>query len=112
MASDLPYKEKDDPQNHTKDKHIHPVDVKLKEEVNTFVVDVNNNLFEINEEINLLPEEDPKFIPLVKKVDQLGWDKDTWVSEIKRIYDWWIANSERLASLEEILLSQSEELRS
>ena len=85
---------------------------KLKEEVNTFVVDVNNNLFEINEEINLLPEENPKFKPLVKKVEQLRLDNDTSMYEIKKIYDSWITNNKKLASLEEILLSQSEELRS
>ena len=85
---------------------------KLKEEVNTFVVDVNNNLFEINEEINLLPEENPKFKPLVEKVEQLRLDNDTSMYEIKKIYDSWITNNKKLASLEEILLSQSEELRS
>ena len=85
---------------------------KLKEEVNTFVVDVNNNLFEINEEINLLPEENPKFKPLVKKVEQLRLDNDTSMYEIKKIYDSWITNNKKLASLEELLLSQSEELRS
>ncbi len=85
---------------------------KLKEEVNTFVVDVNNNLFEINEEINLLPEENPKFKPLVEKVEQLRLDNDTSMYEIKKIYDSWITNNKKLTSLEEILLSQSEELRS
>ena len=85
---------------------------KLKEEVNTFVVDVNNNLFEINEEINLLPEENPKFKPLVKKVEQLRLDNDTSMYEIKKIYDSWITNNKKLDSLEELLLSQSEELRS
>ena len=85
---------------------------KLKEEVNTFVVDVNNNLFEINEEINLLPEENPKFKPLVEKVEQLRLDNDTSMYEIKKIYDSWITNNKKLDSLEELLLSQSEELRS
>ncbi|MGL5640315.1 MAG: hypothetical protein ACRDCD_01525 [Mycoplasmoidaceae bacterium] len=83
----------------------------LKEEVNNFVVDINNNLYEINEEINLLPEENPKFKPLIEKVEQLRMDNDTSMYEIKRIYDSWIANNKKLASLEDILLSQSEELR-
>ncbi|MGL5246050.1 MAG: hypothetical protein ACRC8C_00610 [Mycoplasmoidaceae bacterium] len=83
----------------------------LKEEVNNFVVDINNNLYEINEELNLLPEENPKFKPLVEKVEQLRMDNDTSMYEIKRIYDSWIANNKKLASLEDILLSQSEELR-
>ncbi|MGL5591663.1 MAG: hypothetical protein ACRDCF_02970 [Mycoplasmoidaceae bacterium] len=83
----------------------------LKEEVNNFVVDINNNLYEINEEINLLPEENPKFKPLIEKVEQLRMDNDTSMYEIKKIYDSWIANNKKLASLEEILLTQSEELR-
>ncbi|MGL4617197.1 MAG: hypothetical protein ACRCUM_03075, partial [Mycoplasmoidaceae bacterium] len=84
---------------------------KLKDEVNSFVLEVNNSLFEINENINLLPEEDPKFKPLVEKVEQLRLDNDISMHEIKKNYDSWILNNKKLASLEELLLSQSEELR-
>ncbi|MGL4647170.1 MAG: hypothetical protein ACRCVI_00395 [Mycoplasmoidaceae bacterium] len=85
--------------------------VDLKDEVNNFVIDVNNRIFEINETLNILPEEDPKFKALYDEVDQLRKDNDLSMYEVQKIYEAWKANNQKLSSLEEILLTQSEELK-
>ena len=72
---------------------------------------VDSKISEIDFLVNKLPEEDPRFQKMISEIDDLKIFSEITNKEILKITNVWKNNNKKLASLEELLISQSEELR-